>query len=142
MEGLDEPGIVHENRSNGMFSKWAWSFMVKFPNKGSKGKNQKRFYLDFGSTGSRYSLGDLAHVDSAHQVHLPRVNFQNICTSLLIRGRELDFSVNATGTQERRVQDVDSVRSHNHFDVFRGLEAVQLIQQLQHGTLDLGVAAT
>ena len=61
---------------------------------------------------------------------------------VLIWRRKFDLSVNSTGTEEGRVEDVDSVGGHDHLDVLGGLEAVKLIEELQHGPLDLAVPAS
>ena len=58
---------------------------------------------------------------------------------ILIWRRKFDLSVNSTGTEEGRVEDVDPVGGHDHLDVLGGLEAVKLIEELQHGPLDLAV---
>ena len=84
---------------------------------------------------------DLLQVDSAHQVHLPRVNLQDVHPRVLRGVGELDLTIDAPGTEQRRVQNVQSVRRHDHLDLVARLEPVQLVQQLQHGALHLGVAA-
>ena len=61
---------------------------------------------------------------------------------VLIWRRKFDLSVNSTGTEEGRVEDVDPVGGHDHLDVLGGLEAVKLIEELQHGPLDLAVPAS
>lgn len=42
-----------------------------------------------------------------------------------------------TGSDESRVQGFYPVGGHDHFHVSPGVEAVQLVEQLQHGSLDL-----
>ena len=55
--------------------------------------------------------------------------------------RELDLPVDAPGPQKRRVEDVDAVCGHQDLDLVGRLEAVELVEELEHGALDLGVAA-
>jgi hypothetical protein len=84
-------------------------------------------------------FGDLAHVNSAHQIHFAGVDLQNVSTGLLVRSRELNLSVNAARSEQSRIQDVNSVSCHNDFDVFGRLKTVQLIQQFQHCALNFRV---
>ena len=98
--------------------------------------------LDLGTARSGHQLRDLLKVNPAGQVHLPRMDLENVETSILIWRRELDLAVNPSWSQESRVQDVDSVRGHDNLDVLRGLKSVQLVEQLQHGSLDLGISST
>mmetsp|Transcript_56794 Transcript_56794/g.164778 ORF Transcript_56794/g.164778 Transcript_56794/m.164778 type:complete len:390 (+) Transcript_56794:14-1183(+) len=97
--------------------------------------------LALGSARAAHLRGDLAEIDSAHEVHLPRVDLQNFQPRVLVRVRELDLPVDATRSEKRLIEDVDAVSGHDHLDVRRGFEAVQLIQQLKHRPLHLGVAA-
>ncbi len=97
--------------------------------------------LDLSAGRARHRLRDLLQVDSARQIHLPRVNLEDVCSRLLVRWRKFNLAVDAAGAQKRRVEDVDSIGRHNDLNVLRGLEAVELIEKLQHGTLDFGVAA-
>ena len=50
--------------------------------------------------------------------------------------RKLDFSVNTTGSNESRVEGLDSIRSHDDFDIASRVETIQLIQKFQHRPLD------
>jgi hypothetical protein len=63
------------------------------------------------------------------------VDLQNIGTSLLVRQRELDLAVQTTGSEQSRVQNVDTVGRGQDLDTVIGCETVQLVQKLQHGTL-------
>ena len=54
---------------------------------------------------------------------------------------ELDLPVQTSGSHQGRVQGVRSVGGHQHLDVASGVEAVQLVDELQHGPLDLVVSA-
>ena len=89
-------------------------------------------------------------------------------TNLLIGGWEFNFPVDAPRAEQRRVQDVDPVSSHDdlsgesgvvastepflgltspraspwtppHLDILGGLKAIQLVEQLQHCALHLAV---
>lgn len=55
--------------------------------------------------------------------------------------RELDLAVNATGTDERRVERLDLVGRHDDLDVAAVVKAVKLVEKLEHGALDLALAA-
>lgn len=46
-----------------------------------------------------------------------------------------------TRSDEGRVQGFYPVGSHDNFDVSPGVEAIQLVEQLQHGSLDLPLTA-
>lgn len=60
---------------------------------------------------------------------------------LQVRQAELDLPVQTAGPHEGRVQGVRSVGGHQHLDVASWVEAVQLVNELQHGPLDLVVSA-
>ena len=51
------------------------------------------------------------------------------------------FPVDSPRAQQRRVQTLDSIGCHDDFHVASIVETVQLIQQLQHGPLNLLLAA-
>ena len=57
----------------------------------------------------------------------------------LIRVREFDLSVNASRSEQCRIENVDAVRRHQHLDVLRRLKPVELVQQLHHRPLHFGV---
>lgn len=97
--------------------------------------------LQLGAGAPVHLLGDLGQVDAPRQVHLAAVDAQDVGAGLDRRGRELDLPVDAAGPQQRGVEDVQPVRRHDDLDVLGGLEAVELVQELQHGALDLGIAA-
>ncbi|RUS16688.1 hypothetical protein BC937DRAFT_90921 [Endogone sp. FLAS-F59071] len=62
--------------------------------------------------------GKLLKVDILAHRHFARVDLQNTSTGLLIGQRELNLAVQSAGTQQRRVQDVDSVCGCNYLDTF------------------------
>ena len=96
-------------------------------------------YLSTGRSG--HHLCDLPQVDTSGQVHLSRVDLQDVETSLLIWWRELYLAIDATGSEQGRVQDVDAVGGHDNLDVLGGLEAVQLVEKFEHGALHFGISA-
>lgn len=51
------------------------------------------------------------------------------------------LAIYAAGPDERRVQGLDPVGGHDHLHVPHGVEAVQLVEQLEHGALNLSLAA-
>ena len=59
-----------------------------------------------------------------------------------VRQRHHDLAVEAARTQQRRVQDVGSVRRGDDDDALGGVEAVHLVQHLVQRLLALVVAAT
>lgn len=61
-------------------------------------------------------------------------------THLQVRQAELDLPVQTSGSHQGRVQGVRSVGGHQHFDVASRVEAVQLVDELQHSPLDLVVS--
>mmetsp|Transcript_38171 Transcript_38171/g.107902 ORF Transcript_38171/g.107902 Transcript_38171/m.107902 type:complete len:380 (+) Transcript_38171:280-1419(+) len=97
--------------------------------------------LAFGPAGAEHLVGDLLEINPAHEVHLPGVDLEDLQPSLLVRVRELHLAVDPPGPEQRVVEDVDAVRGHDHLDVLGRLEAVELVEQLEHGPLHLGVAA-
>ena len=61
-------------------------------------------------------------------------------TGVLGRQRELDLAVESAGPQQRRVEDVDAVGRGDDLDPVVRAEAVELVEQLEHGPLDLAIA--
>lgn len=110
-------------------------------NRKRKTRTTKKKKKPFLTARPAHLVGDLLQVDPAHQVHLPRVDAQDVDAGRLGRVRELDLAVDAARSQQRRVEDVDAVRGHQDLDLVGGLEAVELVEELEHGALDLGVAA-
>ena len=53
---------------------------------------------------------------------------------------ELYLSVDSAGSQQSRIEDVDSVGSHDDLDSLGSLEPVQLIEKLKHSPLHLGIS--
>lgn len=72
---------------------------------------------------------------------------QSLCvaktvTHLQVRQAEFDLPVQTTRSHEGRVQGVRSVGGHQHFDVTTWVEAIQLVDELQHCSLNLVVSAS
>jgi hypothetical protein len=61
---------------------------------------------------------------------------EDMAFGLHIGEREFDLSVNSTWSNQGGVQGLDSVRSHNDFDVSPRVESVKLVEELQHGPLN------
>lgn len=74
--------------------------------------------------------------------------WEYVCTScehwthLQVRQAELDLPVQTSGSHQGRVQGVRSVGGHQHFDVASRVEAIQLVDELQHSPLDLVVSTS
>ena len=75
------------------------------------------------------------------ECHPAGVDTEDPPLSLLIRKRELDLPVNPSRPDESGVEGLDPVGGHDNLDVTAGVEAVELIEQLQHSSLDLPLAA-
>lgn len=101
-----------------------------------------RSHLELRPGGACHLVGDLLEVDAAHEVHLARVDLEDVHARALAGVGELDLAVDAAGAQERGVEDVYPVGRHQHLDLVGRLKAVQLVEQLQHRALHLAVAAT
>ena len=50
---------------------------------------------------------------------------------------EENLSVNTTRTDKGRVERLDLVRGHDDLDIATIIETIQLVQQLQHSSLNL-----
>ena len=73
--------------------------------------------------------------------HRPRVDLKDLRPPLQIRQRELHLSVQPPRAFQRGIQRVGAIGGHEDLDIPAGVEPVELIDQLQHGVLDVGVAA-
>jgi hypothetical protein len=54
------------------------------------------------------------------------VDLENVQSGILVRRRELDLAIDATRAEKGGVEDVDAVSGHDHLDVLRRLETVEL----------------
>mmetsp|Transcript_1718 Transcript_1718/g.3778 ORF Transcript_1718/g.3778 Transcript_1718/m.3778 type:complete len:252 (+) Transcript_1718:69-824(+) len=86
-------------------------------------------------------LRNRKQINIPQQIHLTRMNLHNRHTVLRIRIGELNLPINTTGTQQGRIQNINPIRRHDHLDILRGFKPIQLIQQLQHGALHLGISS-
>ncbi|KAI6756744.1 hypothetical protein HG530_011342 [Fusarium avenaceum] len=97
--------------------------------------------LQLGTRASIHLLGDLVEVDTTGQVHLAAVDAENIGSGLDAGWGELDLSVDTSWSQERRVENIETVGGHNDLDVLGGFETIKLVQQLKHGSLHFRISA-
>ena len=65
-----------------------------------------------------------------------RCSLENMPLRLDVWQRELDLPVDTTWSDERRVKGLDLVGGHDDLDVPSGVETIELVQELQHSTLD------
>lgn len=99
------------------------------------------YSLWFSTWCSCHLLSYLAQIYSPHQVHLTRMDLQNLQTRVEGWIGKLYFSVNTARSEQGRVKDIDTICSHDDLDCLSGLKTVQLVQQLQHSTLHLRVSS-
>ena len=97
--------------------------------------------LQLRPTAPVHLLCDLRQIDPPRQIHRPRMNPQDIRSRLHGRRWELDLPIDTPRTQERRVEDIETVRRHDDFYVFGRFEAVELVEQFQHRALHFAVPA-
>uniref|UniRef100_A0A0E9WIL2 Uncharacterized protein n=1 Tax=Anguilla anguilla TaxID=7936 RepID=A0A0E9WIL2_ANGAN len=71
--------------------------------------------------------------------HAAGVDLEDPPLGLLIWQGELNLPVDSSGSDKGGVQGLDPVRGHDDLDVASRVEAVQLVEQLQHGPLDLAL---
>ncbi|GIX62960.1 uncharacterized protein BcabD6B2_23950 [Babesia caballi] len=86
-------------------------------------------------------VDELLQVDVLRHGHLGGVDLEDFPLGLGVRVGQLDLAIDAPRTDQRGVERLDAVRRHDHLDVRLGVEPVQLVQQLQHGALDLLLSA-
>lgn len=96
--------------------------------------------LTLGTTGIEHLLGDDLEVDAADEIHLAGVDLHNGHTVLHVRVGELDLAIDTARSEEGGVEDIYTVRGHDDLDLLRRFETIELVEQLQHGTLDLGIS--
>mmetsp|Transcript_25251 Transcript_25251/g.79226 ORF Transcript_25251/g.79226 Transcript_25251/m.79226 type:complete len:235 (+) Transcript_25251:651-1355(+) len=80
-------------------------------------------------------------VDIVGEAHARRVDAKDAALGLGVGQRELDLAVDAARADERRVKALDGVCGHDDLDVAALVEAIELVEELEHGTLDLARAA-
>jgi len=87
-------------------------------------------------------LGDeLLEVDVLVKRHLAGVQGEDLALGVLVGVLEQNLAVNAARADQRRVEGLDLVRCHDNLDVAAVVEAVQLVEELQHRPLDFAFAA-
>ena len=91
--------------------------------------------LDFGAPGARPQSGRPRQINATGQVRLPRVDLEDVEACLLIGRRQEGLAIDATRSHQSRFQYIDSLDSHDDFDVAGGFETVQLAQQFDHSAL-------
>ncbi len=69
------------------------------------------------------------------------MNLQDLRPGLLVGQRKLDLPIETAGPQQRRVEHVDAVGGGEDLDAVVGREAVQLVEEFEHGPLHFAVAA-
>mmetsp|Transcript_15507 Transcript_15507/g.44094 ORF Transcript_15507/g.44094 Transcript_15507/m.44094 type:complete len:360 (-) Transcript_15507:226-1305(-) len=69
------------------------------------------------------------------------MDLENLRPALQVGQTKLDLPVQASRTQQRRVQRIRPVGCHQHFDVSPRVESIQLVHNLKHGSLHLVVPA-
>lgn len=63
-----------------------------------------------------------------------------MCAALIVWQAELDAAVETPRAQERWIERIRTVCRHQHLDVATRVEAVELVDELEHRALDLVVA--
>mmetsp|Transcript_11163 Transcript_11163/g.19080 ORF Transcript_11163/g.19080 Transcript_11163/m.19080 type:complete len:284 (-) Transcript_11163:605-1456(-) len=98
--------------------------------------------LHLRARGATHFIRNLLQVDSPHQIHLAGVDLQNIQARRLGGVGELDFAIDASRTEQRRVQKFHAVSCHQHLNFVGGLKTVQLVEKLEHRALNFRVTAS
>mmetsp|Transcript_23050 Transcript_23050/g.36941 ORF Transcript_23050/g.36941 Transcript_23050/m.36941 type:complete len:416 (+) Transcript_23050:163-1410(+) len=79
--------------------------------------------------------------DVVGQSHFLRVNAKDFALRFEIGQWKLNLAVESAWSQQRRVQRLNLVGRHDHFDLATLIEAVELVEQLEHGALNLALSA-
>ena len=104
---------------------------------------QRRFVDQVGDVGAREARsppGDHPRIDVGCKRHPLHVNGENLFAALDVGTRDHHLSVEAAGTQQRRVEHVGPVGRGDDDDAFVGFEPVHLDQQLVERLFALVVA--
>ena len=75
------------------------------------------------------------------EIHLARVDLENVAACLLVRRGKFDLAINAPRADECGVKALNLVGREDDLDVGARIEAVKLVEQLEHRALDLLLAA-
>lgn len=70
------------------------------------------------------------------------VNLQDVRAALDIRKTELNLTVKSSGTEKGGVESVRTIGGHDDLDVSTGVESIKLVDELQHGSLNLVVTTS
>lgn len=73
-------------------------------------------YLELCTRSTCHLVCNLFEIDATHEVHLARVNLQDVKPGRLVGVWELNLTVDAPRPQQRRIEDVNSVGSHENLD--------------------------
>ena len=107
--------------------------------------SEQRGFVDqvgqIGAGEARGTAGDDRRVDVVAHRHLAHVHFQDLLATADIRQADHHLTVEAAGTQQRRIQNVRTVGGGDDDDAVIHLEAIHLHQQLVEGLLTLVVTA-
>ena len=93
------------------------------------------------SVGAVERKRNAVQVDTTLDVHLARVDAEDLRARLGAWMRQFDAPVNATGAQQCVVEHIDAVRRHDELYLRVGLKAVKLRKQLQHCALHFALGA-
>ncbi|TLS25756.1 hypothetical protein PpBr36_07926 [Pyricularia pennisetigena] len=97
--------------------------------------------LDVGTRQVILLRNELFQIDVLVERHLGGVEGEDLALGVLIRILEQDLSVDTAGSDQGRVKRLNLVGGHNDLYVTTVVETVELVEQLQHGTLDLALAS-
>mmetsp|Transcript_11583 Transcript_11583/g.12735 ORF Transcript_11583/g.12735 Transcript_11583/m.12735 type:complete len:257 (-) Transcript_11583:522-1292(-) len=67
------------------------------------------------------------------------MNFQNFASSGFIGERNFDLSIQSSGSEKCGIQNIGSVRRHNHLNLSKVIESIQLVQKLHQCSLDFTI---
>merc|ERR1719376_1942173 len=98
--------------------------------------------LHFSTRRATHLLSYLPKVDATREVHLAGVDAQDVQASLFIGGGKFNFPVNSSGSEESRIQNINTIRRHDHLNVLMSLKTVELVQKFQHRPLNFGITTS
>ena len=70
--------------------------------------------LHLSSRRASHHFSDLLQVDATIEVHLAGVDLQDVVAGRVVGVWKLDLPVNPARPEQRRIEDIDSVRGHQH----------------------------
>ncbi len=94
-----------------------------------RGRDQRRFINQIGQIGtaeSGSSSGDQFQIYVICQGHFGRMHLQNLRPSFDIRQIHRYLTIEASGTQQRRIQNIGTIGSRNDDHCLIGLKAIHL----------------